>query len=187
MSIRYAVPMILGTLGSGFSPAVVAAVVSATVVVVAAFISGASTATRDRHNSRRTTYSGAYSACVAYREMAFRIRRRQGARADEDRRVLASEMAAVATELAGYVALMHSMPPRMCKLFMTLVEKTREVADAAISDAWRLPPADSDAAMIAEDIDFSSLTGAEAAYLQGIGQYLGAAPAWYQRVWRSRR
>ncbi len=79
--------------------------------------------------------------------MAYVVRRRDAAKAAEERRRLSDELRAIQSRLAYYETWIVIEAPAVGEKYSAMVRKLRAVAGGAMHDAWNAPAIDSDLGM----------------------------------------
>ena len=106
--------------------------------------------------------------------MAYVVRRRDAAKAAEERRRLSDELRAIQSRLAYYETWIVIEAPAVGEKYSAMVRKLRAVAGGAMHDAWNAPAIDSDLGMNipATLVDLSPLAPHEAAYRVAVATHL---------------
>lgn len=169
---------------TGFSPAVVAAIIGGAISLLALAINAMVSNHRERTSRRRQQFSEAFAACVAYEEFAYIVRRRRSNAPQDERVRISSELSIIQRELAYYSAWLATESIIISKAYEALVAKLREVAGAKIREAWLTPPIDSDSGMNMPDLGLGQLKPLKEAYLQEVACHLSAIPGPFRRLTR---
>jgi len=161
---------------TGFSPAVMAAIVGGAISLLALALNAVVSNWRERTSRQRQEFSKAFAACVAYEEFAYVVRRRRSNTPQDERVRISSELSVVQGELAYYSAWLATESISISKAYEALVAKLREIAGAKIREAWLTPPIDSDSGMNMPDLGLSELRLLKEAYLQEVIYHLSVIP-----------
>ncbi len=157
------------SLNAAITPAVVAALVSAVILLVGHWITGR----RESTSRRRELFARAFAATISYREFAYAIRRRRNDHAAEERVRLSEAIREVQDQLAFHAAWIEIESSRVAAAYRALVNETRRVAGGYMRDAWMTPPITSDAEMnVAGGLDFGPLAPFESAYISAVRAHL---------------
>lgn len=137
----------------------------------------------EERNRVRTTFAEAFAAYSSYKEFPYAIRRRRADAPGEERVRLSEELREVQSNLAYYVAWTSVESEAVGAVYANLVREMRRVVGAAMHEAWKAQPNDSDEGMnIALNvIDLSALGEHETAYLDAVRDYLTALAPWRGR------
>jgi hypothetical protein len=160
--------------------------------VVAAVVAGAvsltalvSTSRRDRLDRQRKLFAEAFEACIAYREYAYVVRRRDVAQPSSERARISTELSQVQMRLQSYCALLRVEAPRVGEAYGELISETKRIAGRAISAGWDAPAPVSDDDVRVRDVDLSELDAWDDRYLVEVVHHLALWPAWSR--WRRGR
>lgn len=167
---------------TGFSPAVVAAIIGGAISLLALALNAIISNRRERTSRQRQEFSKAFAACVAYEEFAYVVRRRRSNAPQDERVRISSELSTIQRELAYYSAWLATESIVISKAYEALVAKLREIAGAKIREAWLTPPIDSDSGMNMPDLGLSAPKPLEEAYLQEVAYHLSAIPGPIRRL-----
>jgi len=151
------------------APAVGAAIISATVVLVGLWVSGR----RIEIARKRELFANAFEAAVGYREFAYAIRRRRHDQPAAERVRLSEAIRDTQQQLAFYSAWIGIESPRVARAYDALVTQTRQVAGKYMHDAWndRAPRRDSEV-NIPGGLDYSTLRPLEQMYLAAVRDHM---------------
>jgi hypothetical protein len=151
------------------APAVVAAIISATVVLVGLWISGR----RAEVVRKRELFAKAFEATVGYREFAYAIRRRRHDQPAAERVRLSEAIRETQQQLAFYSAWIEIESPHVAGAYDELVLQTRQMAGQYMRDAWneRAPRRDSQV-NIPGGLDYTTLRPFEQRYLAAVRDHL---------------
>ncbi len=151
------------------TPAVIAAVVSATVVFVGHWVTGR----REEIFRRRDLFAKAFQATVSYRELAYAIRRRRHDEAAAERVRLSEVIRGVQEQLAFHAAWIKIESPRVAQAYDALVTETRRLAGGYMRDGWNAPAPTEDTQMsVPGGLDFTKLSPLEDKYLGAVRDHL---------------
>lgn len=137
----------------------------------------------EERNRVRTTFAEAFAAYSSYKEFPYAIRRRRADAPGEERVRLSEELREVQANLAYHVAWTSVELEVVGAAYANLVREMRRVVGAAMHDAWKAQPNDSDEGMNIplSVIDLSALSEYETAYLDAVRDYLIALAPWWGR------
>ncbi|WP_042392698.1 hypothetical protein [Streptacidiphilus carbonis] len=129
---------------------------------------------RQERDRKQETFAAAFEACIEYAEMPYAIRRRRIDVAAEERVRLSEQVRAIQIKLTRYEAWVRFESPEVGEAYQTLVRRTREVAGAAMKDAWLSTGADSDRAMVIPSsiVDLRPLSAPREEYMAAAEGYL---------------
>jgi hypothetical protein len=129
---------------------------------------------RQERDRKQETFAAAFEACIEYSEMPYAIRRRRTDAAGEERVRLSEQVRAIQIKLTRYEAWVRFESPEVGEAYQTLVRRTREVAGAAMKDAWLSAGADSDRAMVIPSsiVDLRPLSAPREEYMAAAEGYL---------------
>lgn len=160
------------------APQTVAAIVgglTAMVALLGIWINGL----RAERQRRREVYADALVTTFAYREFAYVVRRRRHDAPSEERTRISESLREIQRDLSRHQALMKIERCRdVAAKYEHLVAKTREVAGGYMHEGWKAPAATNDAQMNIGDIDYSTLSAFEDAYLKAVANDLSAWRFW---------
>lgn len=156
------------------APAVIAALVAATVGIITLIVHGR----RARTDRQREVFASAFGEVSAYREFPYIVWRRRGDEPDAERQRISTELIAVQSRLNQNQALLRVEAPRVARPYAELVAATRRVAGAAISAGWDREPITNDSGIHIADVDLSGLVAFEDRYLAAAADHLSLAPWW---------
>ena len=171
---------------AGFSSAVMAAAIGGAVSLVALALNAIMGGWRDRIARQRQEFSKAFTACVAYEELPYVIRRRRSNAPQDERIRISSELNMIQREIAYYSAWLATESQEVSKAYETLVAKLRDIAGAKIREAWLTPPIDSDSGMNMPDLGLGMLKPLKEAYLLEVTYHLSLIPKPIRRLIKSR-
>ncbi len=123
-----------------------------------------------RLDRQRALFAEAFAAVADYREFAFIVRRRDHTGAD--RSMIHRDLSKVQAAVHRYDAMIQVEAPSVATAYSELVAATRRIAGAEISRGWDLPPAQGDSDMHIKDVDLSSHSPYEVAYLDAASRHL---------------
>jgi hypothetical protein len=167
------------SLNAAITPAVVAAIVSAVILLVGHWITGR----RESTSRRRELFAKAFAASIAYREFAYAIRRRRDDHSAEERVRLSEAIREVQEQLAFHAAWIEIESSRVAVAYRALLSETRRVAGGYMREAWATPAITADAEMNVDGgLDFGPLQPFESAYIAAVRAHLG-----FWRVFRELR
>lgn len=170
---------------TGFYSAVTAAAIGGAISLLALAINALINGRRDRIARQRQEFSKAFSACVAYEEFPYIVRRRRNDVPQSERIRISSDLSMIQRELAYYSAWLATESRDVSKAYETLVAKLREIAGIKIREAWLTPPIDSDSDMNMPDLGLSALKPLKEAYLLEVNHHLSAIPRPLRRLFKS--
>jgi hypothetical protein len=158
------------------APAVVAAIISAVVVITGLLISGR----RAEVARKRELFAKAFETAVGYREFAYAIKRRRHDEPAAERVRLSEAIRITQQQLAFYTAWIGIESPRVALAYDALVDQTRRIAGKYMHDAWNHPAPQQDSQVnIPGGLDYSELQSFERRYLAAVRDHLSP--------WRMRR
>jgi len=160
--------------------AVIIGAVSFTVFVLTNWWNGE----RERLTRSREVFSKAYAAVQEYKEFPYVIARRREDTPEEERIRISSELRRVQVDLAFYSAWLTTESRHVHRSFSELLDQAREVAGAAMHEAWLQPAAAQDSEMNTLKLDMSVLASFECAYLEEVVDHLSLWPRWIRRLRR---
>ncbi len=172
---------------TGFYSAVTAAAIGGAVSLLALAINAFISGRRDRIVRQRQEFSKAFTACVAYEEFPYVVRRRRNDAPQSERVRISSELSIIQRELAYYSAWLATESSDISKAYEILVAMLREIAGVKIREAWLTPPIDSDSGMNMPDLGLSTLKPLKEAYLLEVAYHLSWVPRPIRRLFKSRR
>ena len=148
-----------------------------TAILLAALISAAvsvigywQNAQAKRQDRQRQLFADAFRAVMAYREFAFRVRRRPPG---TDRTAITDDLSDVQTQLNLHMATLEIEAPRVAEHYRMLVVETRRVAGPQISAGWDQEPTQRDSDIHIRDVDLSGLASFDLAFIRATRSHLG--------------
>lgn len=137
----------------------------------------------EERNRLRTSFAEAFAAYSAYKEFPYAIRRRRADAPAEERIRLSETLRAIQTNISYHLAWTAAESPTVGQAYATLIQELRNIAGAAMHQAWKAPPANSDDAMNIppSEIDLSPLTPHETAYIEAVRTHLQVLAPWWAR------
>jgi len=155
------------------TPAIVAAAVSGSVAILVAILNTWVSGAREQAARSREHFARAFAAVVAYKEFPFVVHRRDATAPARERERISAELRKVQQDIAYYAAWLSTENAAVAKAYAKLVSRLREIAGAAISDAWARSGISSDAEMnIQHDFGLAELRAQEDAYLEAVQDHL---------------
>ena len=170
---------------TGFSSAVTAAAIGGAVSLLALALNAIISNWRDRISRQRQEFSKAFTACVAYEELPYIVRRRRNDVPQDERVRISSELNIIQRELAYYSAWLATESGHVSEAYENLVAKLREIVGTKIREAWLTPPIDSDSGMNMPDFGLSVLKPLKEAYLLEVAYHLSWVPRPISRLAKS--
>lgn len=159
--------------------ALIVAAIPATATVMVAILAALAAYLASRRDRRRTLYSEAVRAALAWREQLYRVRRRD----DGQERALTDRFHELQEQLSYYEAWIGSESKYLCRSFGRLVHTTKTRTEPLIKSAWAQDPgADWSGA---ENPDLSVATSS---FLKDVRSHLSPWP--WRKValaWRNRK
>lgn len=134
------------------NPASVSAIIAGAVALLVALLSPAFTAAAERRLHKREVLVKAVGALAAYREYPYVIRRRDETDPPVERRRITGEIMAIQRELTEASIWIGAEAPKLYSDYIAAVGNHRRIAGALMTEAWRTPPANSDAGMNIADL-----------------------------------
>jgi hypothetical protein len=171
---------------TGFYSAVTVATIGGAISLLALAINAFISGRRDRLGRQRQEFSKAFSACVAYEEFPYVVRRRRNDAPQSERIRISSDLSMIQRELAYYSAWLATESRDVSKAYEALVAKLREVAGVKIREAWLTAPIDSDNDMNMPDLGLSVLKPLKEAYLLEVNLHLSLIPRPIHRLFKLR-
>jgi len=161
-------------------PALVAAIVGASVALVVGIIAAAASsywssrrAELEERARVRTVYAEAFAAVAAYKELPYAIHRRRPSELEAERIRLSEDMREIQEKLSYYHAWIRGESATVSSKYDELVAELRKVAGRACRDAWLGPLRVRDADMnFSPPIDLSAITPFENAFIEAVGAEL---------------
>jgi len=170
---------------TGFSSAVMAAAIGGAVSLMALALNAIISNWRDRISRQRQEFSKAFTACVAYEEFPYIVRRRRNDAPQDERVRISSELNIIQRELAYYSAWLATESGHVSEAYENLVAKLREIVGTEIREAWLTPPIDSDSGMNMPDLGLSVLIPFKQVYLLEVAYHLSWVPKPIRRLAKS--
>lgn len=165
-----------------------------TAVVSGAFLSALIAATinlwlnhrksrEEERNRLRNSFAEAFATYNAYKEFPYAIRRRRADVSAEERIRLSEALREIQASLAYHLAWTSLESETVGQAYTDLVQQVRRIAGAAMHEAWKALPTESDDAMNIPPsvIDLSSLTPHETAYMDAVRAHLRRLASWWAR------
>jgi hypothetical protein len=140
----------------------------------------------EERNRLRNSFAeafAAYSAYSAYKEFPYAIRRRRADVPAEERIRLSEALREIQASLAYHLAWTAVESETVGHAYTDLVQQVRRTAGAAMHEAWKAPPTESDGTMNIPPsvIDLSPLAPHEAAYMDAVRTHLIRLAPWWAR------
>ncbi|MGW1810467.1 hypothetical protein ACWC2T_34410 [Streptomyces sp. NPDC001393] len=134
-------------------------------------------------NRLRASFSEAFAAYSAYKEMPYAIRRRRSDVQAEERVRLSEALREVQANLSYHLAWTKIESEAVGEAYAKLVQEVRMTAGSAMREAWEAPPIETDTAMniLPAVIDLSSLHPFETAYIDTVRTHLRRLTPWWYR------
>ena len=127
---------------------------------------------RARLTRSREIFSKAFVAIQEYKEFPYVIRRRRADAPEEERIRISSDLRRVQADLAYYSAWLRTDSRHIHRSFAELLAQLRQVAGAAMRDAWLDPPAEADSNMNIPSLGMDTLETYETAFLEEVVDHL---------------
>lgn len=157
---------------TGIPSAVIAAIITGAVSLLALAINMIVTGMRNRNIRRREEFSKAFAACIAYEEFPYIVRRRKISNPEEERIRISTELSKIQRELAYHSAWLSLESKKVSKAYDLLICKLREIAGEKVREAWLSQPINSDTGMNMPDLGLSALKPFKEKYLQAVASHL---------------
>jgi hypothetical protein len=137
----------------------------------------------EERNRLRNGFAEAFADYSAYKEFPYAIRRRRADASAEERIRLSEALREVQARLAYHLAWTSLESKAVGQEYSNLVQQVRRIAGAAMHEAWKALPTESDDAMNIPPsvIDLSSLAPHEAAYMEAVRAHLRGLAPWWSR------
>lgn len=137
----------------------------------------------EERNRLRNSFAEAFAAYGAYKEFPYAIRRRRADVPAEERIRLSEALREIQASLVYHLAWTMAESETVGQAYTNLVHQVRTTAGAAMHEAWKAPPTDSDNTMNIPPsiIDLSSLAPHEAAYMDAVRAHLTKLAPWWAR------
>lgn len=137
----------------------------------------------EERNRLRNSFAEAFAAYSAYKEFPYAIRRRRADVAAEERIRLSEALREIQASLAYHLAWTTTESETVGQAYTNLVQQVRRTAGAAMHEAWKAPPTESDDTMNIPPsvIDLSPLAPHEAAYMDAVRTHLTTLAPWWAR------
>lgn len=137
----------------------------------------------EERNRLRNSFAEAFAAYSAYKEFPYAIRRRRADVSAEERIRLSEALREIQASLAYHLAWTSLESKTVGQAYTNLVQQVRRIAGAAMHEAWKALPTESDGAMNIPPsvIDLSSLAPHEAAYMEAVRAHLRRLAPWWSR------
>lgn len=137
----------------------------------------------EERNRLRNSFAEAFAAYGAYKEFPYAIRRRRADVPAEERTRLSEALREIQASLAYHLAWTAAESETVGQTYTNLVHQVRKTAGAAMHEAWKAPPTDSDDTMNIPPsiINLSSLAPHEAAYMDAVRAHLTKLAPWWAR------
>jgi hypothetical protein len=134
-------------------------------------------------NRLRNSFAEAFAAYSAYKEFPYAIRRRRADVPAEERIRLSEALREIQARLAYHLAWTTTESETVGQAYTNLVQQVRRTAGAAMHEAWKAPPTESDDTMNIPPsvIDLSPLAPHEAAYMDAVRTHLTRLAPWWAR------
>jgi hypothetical protein len=161
---------------SGLSPVIIVAIISGIVSILALTLNAIINSRKEQNTRQRQEFSKAFSACVAYEEFVYIVRRRRSDTPQEERTRISSELSNIQRELGYYSAWLAIESADVCKAYERLLTKLREVAGTQIREGWLSSPVLSDNDMNISDLGMEALKPYKEEYLRKVSEYLSYIP-----------
>lgn len=166
----------------------------ATAILSGAFLAALITATinlwlarrrsrEEERNRLRNSFAEAFAAYSAYKEFPYAIRRRRADVPAEERIRLSETLREIQASLAYHLAWTAAESETVGQAYTNLIHQVRGTAGAAMHEAWKGPPTNSDNTMNIPPsiINLSSLAPHEAAYMDAVRLHLTKLAPWWAR------
>lgn len=101
----------------------------------------------EERNRLRNSFAEAFAAYSAYKEFPYAIRRRRADVAAEERIRLSEALREIQASLAYHLAWTTTESETVGQAYTNLVQQVRRTAGAAMHEAWKAPPTESDDTM----------------------------------------
>jgi len=165
-----------------WAPAIVAAVVAATVSLSTFALAGR----RARLDRQRQVFADAFEALMEYREYPFIVLRRSKDEPAKERARISSDLSKVQAKLSGFRARLRVEAPHVGDRYAEVIDATRRVAGPMITQAWNTEPVEEDTLVHNPGWDFSALDAYDDTYLRAVADHLGWIYAPARRKLRER-
>jgi len=170
------------TPASGDEQAVVVAIISGSVTLTVAILGALATYLASKREQRRRTYSEAVRAATAWKELLYRVRRRQ----DDEAASIIDRFHQAQDNLSYYEAWVGAESKFMARSYKRLVSSVKDQTDDLIREAWAQGVRPVTGATLPADVH-PDIHAAVATFLDDVRCHLSPWP-WRKlaMVWRNR-